>query len=144
VTYTTIYSTTIYTTEAVNGDDASSYFAILSSSLTFVAPASATSLKSLLSAPVTFVAPASATSLKSSFSAPVSDSPTFTARLDSTEGLVQNPSTQTISSPTSVRTTVGSTSPAGSFVPSSKASALFAGRGLYACTVLGSALLFLL
>ncbi|KAH7409775.1 hypothetical protein DE146DRAFT_325995 [Phaeosphaeria sp. MPI-PUGE-AT-0046c] len=65
VTYTTIYSTTTYTTTALDRADASSRFAVLSSSLTFTPPASATSLKSL-------------------FGAVASDTPTPIARIGST------------------------------------------------------------
>lgn len=53
VTYTTIYVTTTYTTLATDQDDASSRFAVLSQSLTFEAPASATSLRSLYDSPTT-------------------------------------------------------------------------------------------
>ncbi|KAL6702447.1 hypothetical protein ACN47E_001838 [Coniothyrium glycines] len=52
VTFTTIYTTTTYTTLATDRDDASSRFAVLSRSLTFEAPASATSLRSLYGASI--------------------------------------------------------------------------------------------
>lgn len=50
VTYTTIYSTTTFTTTASDREEASSRFAVLSRTLTFTPPASATTLASLLSA----------------------------------------------------------------------------------------------
>ncbi|KAH7390444.1 hypothetical protein BKA66DRAFT_35294 [Pyrenochaeta sp. MPI-SDFR-AT-0127] len=48
VTFSTVYSTTTFTTTATDRQDASSRFAILSRTLTFTPPASATSLASLV------------------------------------------------------------------------------------------------